>query len=216
MHVLLADDHDLVRDGIKFLLRKLADDVAVSEARTFHEALERASRAEDLSLIMLDLYMPGMNGFAGLSAMRRQLPDVPVVMLSSSVRKSDALNAIEQGASGYIPKTLGGSAMVSALHLVLAGETFLPSFILKDDEACEVGAYPVPTLPTDNPLRSLTKREREVLGLLAQCHSNKEIARQLDLQEITIKIHLKNVFRKLGALNRTQAVKIAMQLGMDA
>jgi two-component system, NarL family, nitrate/nitrite response regulator NarL len=224
MHILLADDHDLVRDGIKFLLSTLGEGVTFSEARSFPEAFEHASAIDGLGLIILDLYMPGMNGLAGLAAMRKRRPDVPIVILSASVRKADALSAIDQGAAGYIPKTLGGTAMVRALQLVLAGETFLPSFILRDDDGSSAGGGPLypdaggcqSPYPADNPLKTLTKREREVLALLVRAHSNKEIAKRLDLQEITVKVHLKNVFRKLGALNRTEAVRIAMQLGWDA
>lgn len=218
MQILLADDHRLVREGVTFFLERLESDVHVVEAETFDEALSQASEADDLQLIILDLAMPGMNGLTGLEVMRSRFPEVPVVILSGTYHRSEVMNALDRGAHGYIPKTLSGKAMINALKLVVSGEKYIPSIIFSDAQAGSADSRGLVggTFSGDSPLQRLTPRERDVLALLSKGHANKEIARQLGLKEVTVKVHLKGVFRKLGAANRTQAVKIAMQLGWDA
>ena len=218
MHVLLADDHELVRNGLKFYLERLASKVTVIEAATFDEALVNSSKAPQLDLIILDLKMPGMNGFAGLELMRERFPKVPAVILSGSVRRGDVLTALAAGAAGYIPKTLSGKAMFNALQLILSGETYVPSIVLpdRDSPAGQPDADKGAPATGDNALSKLTPRERDALALLTQGYSNKEIARRLEIEEITVKVHLSGVYRKLHATNRTQAVRIAMQLGWAA
>ena len=124
------------------------------------------------------------------------------------------LATIEAGAKGYIPKTLTAAAMVNALQLVLSGETYLPSvaFAGSDDQQKGRGGN---RFEGDNPLARLSKRETEILGFLIEGNTNKEIARELGLQEITIKIHLRNAYKKIGASNRADAVRIALQNGWD-
>jgi DNA-binding NarL/FixJ family response regulator len=131
---------------------------------------------------------------------------VPVVILSGHVERENVLAAVRAGVAGYIPKTISGAALINALRLVLEGETYLPSSILVDSAASDRKIPP-------SPLSTLSAREREILGYLIEGLTNKEIARLLDLQEITIKIHLRNVYRKIGAVNRAQAVRIAMTAG---
>jgi len=147
-----------------------------------------------------------MNGLQGVEVMRRLHPTVPVVILSGHVEREEVLAAVRAGAAGYIPKTISGSALTNALRLVLAGESYLPPSILLDSSAGD-------RKPPASPLSTLSVREREILGYLIEGQTNKEIARRLDLQEITIKIHLRNVYRKIGAVNRAQAVRIAMTSG---
>lgn len=217
MNILLADDHDLVRDGIVSFLKTAAPDITVSQAKDFAESLAIVDSDTNIDLTILDLNMPGMNGLSGLTVMRQKFPDVPVVILSGSVKRSDVLNALEHGASGYLPKTLSGKSLINALRLVLSGEKYIPSALLEDDGgSIRPGEIDLDGLAPDNPLRQLTNREREVLALLTKGLSNKEIAKQLSVREITVKVHLTGIFKKLGAANRTQAVKIAMQLGWEA
>ncbi len=217
MNILLADDQRLVRETLGMFLNKLGPEVSVIEAGTFDEALSRAAEADVLDLVILDLVMPGMNGLAGLDAMRARLPEVPVVILSGAYRRDDVLDALDRGAHGFIPKTLSAAAMLNVLRLVLSGERYLPSVIFSDAAPWrgEGGGNGAAAPAGDNPLRRLTRREHDVLAVLTKGWSNKEIARELDLQEVTVKVHLKGVFRKLGAANRTQAVKIALQLGWE-
>lgn len=206
MHILVADDHNLIRDGLKPFLYELDHDAIILDAANFDDAFAMANAAESLDLVLLDLKMPGMNGLQGVERMRRAHPSVPVVILSGHVERDEVLAAVKAGAAGYIPKTISGTALINALKLVLEGESYLPSSILLE-------ATPVERKSPASPLATLSVREHEILGYLIEGMTNKEIARRLDLQEITIKIHLRNVYRKIGAINRAQAVRIAMTSG---
>lgn len=206
MHILVADDHNLVRDGLKPFLYELDHDATILDAANFDDAYVLANAAETLDLVLLDLKMPGMNGWQGVDRMHRAHPSVPIVILSGHVEREEVLSVVRAGAKGYIPKTISGPALVNALKLVLDGEAYLPPSILLGGPAADVR-------PPASPLATLSTREREILGYLIEGQTNKEIARRLDLQEITIKIHLRNVYRKIGAINRAQAVRIAMTAG---
>ncbi len=206
MHILVADDHNLVRDGLKPFLFELDPEAIIIDAANFDEALAAAKGTSQLDLVLLDLKMPGMSGLAGVEQMRRVHPNVRVVILSGHVEREEVLAAVRAGAAGYIPKTISGSALINALRLVLAGESYLPPSILLESAPSE-------RKPSTSPLSTLSAREREILGYLIEGQTNKEIARRLDLQEITIKIHLRNVYRKIGAVNRAQAVRIALSSG---
>ncbi|MBR9818183.1 MAG: response regulator transcription factor [Rhodospirillales bacterium] len=217
MNILLADDHDLVRDGITSFLKTAAPEVEIAQAKDFAEALSIVDGDTPVELTILDLNMPGMNGLSGLTVMRQKHPEIPVVILSGSVKRSDVLNALEHGASGYLPKTLSGKSLINALRLIMSGEKYIPSALLEDDGSnTRPGEIDLDGLAPDNPLRQLTNREREVLALLTKGLPNNEIAKQLTVRAITVKVHLTGIFKKLGAANRTQAVKIAMQLGWEA
>lgn len=210
MRILLADDHTLVRQGLMPFFKTLDTEVEVIEAADFDEALEKAKVAGSLDIVLLDLKMPGMRGTRGIVTMIETMPSVPVVILSGSVESQDVMGCAEAGAAGYLPKTLNSTAMINALRLVLSGEKYFPSF-----------AFAAPRLPEaetpgygdDNPLASLEDRERTILGMVVEGRTNKEIARALDLQEVTIKVQTRNIYRKLGATNRSQAVRIAMENG---
>ncbi|MBY0430646.1 MAG: response regulator transcription factor [Rhodospirillales bacterium] len=221
MHILVADDHNLVRDGLKPFLCELDPDATIHDACCFQEALAIATATVEkgLGLVLLDLKMPGMNGLQGIETIRAALPKIPVVILSGHVNRDDVLAAVKAGASGYIPKTISGTSLINALRLVLSGETYLPSSIFSgkpEDEDASITVDVVPLKSGVTPLDGLTAREREILGYLIEGLTNKEIARHLDLQEITIKIHLRNVYRKIGAANRAQAVRISLSSGFKA
>jgi DNA-binding NarL/FixJ family response regulator len=207
MRIVLADDHELVRSGLRFYLERLAPEVAIVEASTLEEALT-AAKAASTDLIILDLAMPGMNGTAGLEQMRARHPNVPLVVLSGRTGREDIMGALNRGASGYLPKTLSGKAMLAALRLVLSGETFVPSILM--DERARQNGRSSDQLGAASGLDALTERERDVLDFLCQGKSNKEIARDLAIREVTVKVHVGNIMRKLGASNRTQAVRLAL------
>jgi len=211
MKILLADDHDLVRETLRFFLEKIDSEVSVTEARTFAEALEAAEHMAPLDLVILDLKMPGMNRFAGLKLMRQRFPNVPTVIISGFVGRDDVMEAIQNGAAGVIPKTLGSKAMLGALRLVLAGETYVPSMVAREtaDEDDEAPS----TASNEGLIQGLTEREREVLKLLVAGMTNKEIGKRLGIQEVTVKLHLRGIFRKFQVTNRTQALRIAIQSG---
>jgi two-component system, NarL family, nitrate/nitrite response regulator NarL len=214
MRILLADDHDLLRDTLEVFLQRLDPQVQVFHARSFPDALDQASRAASLDLILLDLRMPGMNGLAGLEVMRQRYPAVPVVVMSGEVSRDIVFSALGAGAAGFIPKVMGGKAMLNALQLILSGERYVPDLVLSsgqpwdDDGAGRSGS--------DNPLSKLSRRERDVMALLTKGHSNKEIAKALQIEAVTVALHLSSIYRKLAVANRTQAVKVAMQHGWEA
>jgi DNA-binding NarL/FixJ family response regulator len=209
MRILLADDHVLVRDALKSYIERLADDATVHAVSSFPEAYVVAQREAGLDLIILDLRMPGMNGLDGLTRMRALRPNTPVVIMSGLARPQDISEALDAGAAGFFPKTLNGAALVSAVRLVLAGERFVPA-------TEHAAAATAESLGESEPASNLTTREREVLDLLTKGLSNKEIARQLELQEVTIKLHVRGICRKLGAKNRTQAALRAVAIGAGA
>lgn len=214
MQILVADDHNLVREGLRPFLSELGTNVEVLDAASLDEAVAQAEKAATLALVLLDLRMPGMDGLRGVETFHGRFPDVPVVILTGHINRDDVMTAVKAGASGYIPKTISGTALINALRLVLSGEKYLPAFMLSEAQEEPAmagggrGGFGKPT-----PLDTLSPREREILGLLIEGRTNKDIARKLELQEITIKIHLRNVYRKIGAVNRAQAVRIAMTAG---
>lgn len=214
MRILLADDHAMVRDGLLPFLQRLQSDTTVIEAATFGEAAEAARRHTDLSMAVLDLYMPGMDGLAGLVALRAEHPNLPIVILSGSTNPEDAFRAIELGANGFIPKTMRGETILGVLRLVLSGEKYIPPFLFEYRERVPATAQST-ALVAGSPLATLTPREIDILDMVVDGAPNKVIARALNLQEVTVKAHLRNMFRKLGVANRTEAAKVALVSGMN-
>lgn len=219
MDILLADDHALVRDGLRPFVEELGEgDVRIHEAENFERAFKAAQTAQDLKLIILDLGMPGMNGLAGVRQMMEAFPFAPLVILSGTHDQGLILKAFNLGIAGFIPKTVGSQVMMSALQLVMAGERYIPSQILIEAETATVPAPAedsftdeAPQLAQSDAIKNLSKREHKVLELLVGGMTNKEIARTIELQEATIKIHVKNIYRKMGVANRAQAVRTAIQ-----
>ena len=213
MQILVADDHKLVRDGLKPFLDQLEPGAEILDAATLGEAMAAAEKASSLGLVLLDLMMPGMDGLKGLEQLKARCPGVPVVIVSGYSTRDHVMAAVQSGAAGFIPKTIAGSAMVNALRLVLSGETYLPSSSFFEEASGLAPMPPTMRSGTPPPFDKLSRREAEILALLVEGRTNKEIAIVLSLQEITIKVHLRNVYRKIGAANRAQAVRIALQSG---
>jgi two-component system nitrate/nitrite response regulator NarL len=196
MRILLADDHDLVREAIAQFLRHEGFEEVVC-VPSLQAGLDAVRQGGSFDLVLLDYDMPGMNGLEGLARMRNAVEGRPVALLTGTTSAALAGDAIAAGASGYVPKTLGAKSMVSAVRFMAAGETFVPFEFMRQTATPTVG--------------NLTERETQVLHGLCAGKSNKEIARDLDLQEVTIKLHVKTLCRKLEAKNRTQAAMIAKE-----
>jgi len=208
MKALIADDHNLIREGIKLILNRLMDSVDILEADNFDDAHRIVVANTDLDLIVMDLFMPGMTGPQGVSIVRNSAPVVPVIVLSMSENPEHMRDALKFGANGYIPKTSKNSILTNAINLVLEGGIYIPPEMLgviTNRDNCDTAA--------DNNSRKpvLTGRQMEVLNLIAKGKTNKDIARLLDISDTTVKSHTTTIFRQLGADNRTQAVHYALQ-----
>lgn len=213
MKILIADDHELFRDGLRLVLSDLGPDLTVIEASSYDQTLEITNQEEDLDLVLLDLVMPGMPWSEGLGAVKRRLPKVPVVILSASEDRRLVLEAVRLGAAGFIPKTSSSKVMLSALRLVMSGGVYLPPALI-DETAVSSRDMSGPDLSLD--ATPLTPRQREVLALLGQGKSNKEIARILNLSEGTVKLHVTAILKALNVSNRTGAVVAASRLGLTS
>lgn len=212
--VVLADDHRMVREALVPFVRRIGDKVAVLEAGSLDEVVEHAERTENINLFIVDLYMPGMNGPGGLRRLRELRPATPVAVLSGSVSAQDIEGALDAGAAGYMPKTMIGAAFVNALSLVLNGERFVPSeFYLGLRDRGPNMMAPDEFGGGERAPVGLTSRQWAVLRELVAGRSNKEIAKILGIEEITVKVHLQAVFKRLQVSNRTQAATYAMQKG---
>lgn len=217
MKILLADDHVLFREGLKLILRKFDRDIDLIEADSYEEAANVAESSAFLDLVLLDLKMPGVNGMDGLVDMRKRAGDTPVVIISGAYSQPDIARAFECGAAGFIPKTLGSRAMFSAINLVLSGERYVPSLaFIKDEATTQPVAIGSEESATESPFDRLTPRERDVLELLVQGMSNRQIADRLQLQEVSVRARLTGIFKKLGVKSRTQAVGLAIRTGFPS
>lgn len=203
MRIILADDHVMIREGLRPFVERIAAGTEVLEAGNFPEVVELL-KGQPVDLVILDLKMPGMNGYQGLVTLRRDYPATRCVMLSAMADREHVLEAIRLGADGFIPKHLSGAAMVSALQLVLSGERFIPAMLVDGSNGGNHGN----DHNAGELIGRLTPRERDILRLLREGHPNKVIANRLDVSEVTVKSHLGNVFRKLGVQNRLQAMKL--------
>lgn len=201
MRILIADDHEMVRDTLTVFLQAEGR-IQVFAAATLDEALQVVTAKGPFDLVMLDYKMPGMNGLQGLKQAIDAHPDQPFAILSGTAPNSIAQEAVDAGALGYLPKTMGAKSMVNAIRFMALGETFIPASVMQAENDAED--------PFDN---QLSQRETEVLGGLCAGQSNKEIARDLGLQEVTIKLHVRTLCKKLDARNRTHAAVIAKEAG---
>ena len=197
--LLLADDHELVRETIADFLRLQGGFIVVS-ADSLDTALGTLDLEAPLDLVMLDYSMPGMDALSGLATMKARA-GCPVAILSGTAPPDVARRALRAGAAGFLPKTLAPQSLVAAVRHMLAGEIYMPMDFLTETEP-------------DKGRVNLTPREKDVLLGITEGKSNKEIARDLGIQEVTVKLHLKTLSRKLGARNRTHAAMLARDMGL--
>lgn len=238
MKILIADDHAVVRAGLISVLGALCQlSIECIEAEDADQVLGVLESGLHLDLVILDLFMPGANGFELLSELCVRLDGSPVVVFTASEDLADARKAMDCGASGYIPKSTDPALMLQAIRLVLEGGVYcpaelfqaiparntrpLPPPIERSEAPSEVGCadqLPGQLPPQDPPSAfdlALTSRQLQVLALIAKGRSNKMIARELELSENTVKSHVVAILRALGAANRIEAAMLARELGFD-
>lgn len=211
MKILLADDHVLFREGVSYVLGGLGlSGLTVIEVGNFAQVEQSLRKNPDVGLVLLDLSMPGMDGLAGLHLLRRLAPDVPVIVLTASEDPRHVRRAMESGARGYITKSSSSESMLDGIRSVLGGGIHVSAQLTM--------AMPEPEKQSTGQaaalLGQLTPRQVDVLAMLRKGKSNKEIGRELNLAEITVKMHVTAILRVLGVQNRTQAAIVAEQIGL--
>ncbi len=204
MKVLIADDHDLVRDTLAaYLMREPG--IEVSTAADFPAAAKHIKWDGQFDLVLLDYNMPGMNGLYGLTKALELTGGRPVAIMSGTATRKVAEDVLNAGAMGFLPKSMAARSVIHAIRFMAAGEKYAPLDFMA-----------VSSSESENSLEArLTKREVEVLRGLMQGKSNKEIGRDIDVQEVTVKLHVKTLCRKISARNRTHAAMIAKDGGLD-
>jgi DNA-binding NarL/FixJ family response regulator len=220
MKILVVDDHVLIREALRGVLKELKQDAIVLEAADCRETMQSVETQTDLGLILLDLNLPDRDGFSVLRELRERYPAISVVVLSAQHDRASVIKALELGALGFIPKSGQREVMLSALQLVFAGGIYIPPEILMRDEPPlprppklpGVAAHVAPVTPAD---LGLTGRQLDVLALMMQGKPNKAICRVLDLAEPTVKNHVTAILKALNVTNRTEAVLEVGELGWD-
>jgi DNA-binding NarL/FixJ family response regulator len=196
MKIMVVDDHILFRDGLKYVLDALGDDISILEAGSSDASIPLLKANPDIDLLLVDLNMPGKGGLAVLKECRTKYSMIPVVIVSASKRKQDIQQAMNMGAMGYISKDINSRLMINILQLVLSGGLYFPQIVSSDDKAL------------------FTPRQRDVLELIVEGCSNKVIAAKMSISEATIKMHVTAIFKILEVTNRTQAAMTTKENGL--
>ena len=209
MNILIADDHELFADLVKTVIETQGLAAAVRTFKNFDSAYaavgtRKSGSARNFDLILLDMRMPGMNGLSGLRRMIDIADGAPVAIISGTLTPAEAREVMRDGAAGFLPKTMPLTELADAIKTIAAGERYLPKFLMASAETV------APRKEAN--LGDLTDREQQVLDELMQGWSNKQIGDNLGISEITVKSHLMHLFRKIGARNRTDAMRIGLQL----
>jgi DNA-binding NarL/FixJ family response regulator len=210
MKILVVDDHDLIREALRGVLKELRPDALVLEASSGANAMGLVLEHADLGLILLDLSLPDRDGFSILAELREHYPAISIVVLSATQDRGTIVNALDLGAAGFIPKSGQREVMLSALHLVFAGGRYIPPEFLAHEEPLHSRSAlkrPITDLPRVAPLDAgMTERQLDVLAHMMQGKSNKEICRTLNLALPTVKNHVTAILMALKVTNRTEAV----------
>ena len=202
MRILIADDHDLLRDTLVAFL-ETAEGFETETAADFPGAMKAMDESAPFDLVLLDLNMPGMNNLEGLETALAREGEQKIALITGNASRDVAKQALALGAAGFLPKTLSAKSLINAVRFMEMGEQYVPiNFMQANEEA-------------KHPLaEKLVEREMQVLKGLTEGKSNKEIARDLDLTEPTIKLYLKTLYRKIDVNNRTQAALVAREAGL--
>jgi DNA-binding NarL/FixJ family response regulator len=216
MRVLIADDHGLMRELLSLQLRSMSLDgpLEIVEAANYQEVLAFAKSEVKIDLVLMDYEMPGRSGIATVKAVTSVFAGTPVVIVSGSVDGHIARECLALGAAGFVSKAVSAKSFKNAIRVVLDGEIYVPEF----------AALASPQRPKETAAQSSTggrrechwtERERQVISLLIKGTTNKDIARKIDIGEMTAKTHVRNIYRKLGAQNRADAVRRVLEFQSD-
>ena len=210
--ILIADDHPLFRAALRQAVSAAFPDTPIEEADSLSTLQALVEQQRAFSLLLLDLHMPGTHGFSAVIYLREQYQKTPLVVISASDEPDVMQRAVSFGANGFIPKSADLDTMVTAMHQVLTGETWLPP------AARTSSATPASASEQELARRisSLTPQQFRVLGMLLEGMANKVIAIELSVSEATIKAHMTAILRKLGVRNRTQAVLMLRDIAIEA
>ncbi len=224
MKFLIADDHHLIREGLKNTLESVYNDLQVIEAKDGEQVLELVDNNPDLDLILLDYYMPGTDGFSLVTTLCDRFSSIPVIVISASDDPALMHKVLDRGVAGFIPKATSQELIVRAIQLVLSGGTYLPPEMMEPINIGDHDAYVVGAVPANGSIAlaesvqmfsRLTQRQQEVLRLLAKGETNKDISRHLNVSENTVKVHVTAILKALGVSNRTQAVIVSQKMGLS-
>jgi DNA-binding NarL/FixJ family response regulator len=214
MKILVIDDHALIREALRGVIKELKDEATVVEAADWRQAIPQIEHGSEPDLILLDLQLPERDGLEILAELRESHPAISVVVLSARQDRESVVKALDFGALGFIPKSAPREVMLSALNLIFSGGMYIPPEILGHQE-------PTPPQPPPATQRisgadlGLTERQMDVLALMMKGRSNKLICRALGLAEPTVKNHVTAILKALKASNRTEAVINAAARGVD-
>ena len=208
--VIVADDHPLFRTAIKEALEAEQGDTTFLEANSFESLQDLVDEQQEVDLVLLDLHMPGVSGFAGLVYLCKRYPSVPVVIISANEDPVVIRRALEHGAAGFIPKSSSIDTITQAISAILMGEIWAPA--AQEDSGAARSAS---ELELAERMAQLTPQQFKVLMMMSQGLLNKQIAYDLEVSEATVKAHVTAIMNKLGVTNRTQAVLAANQLAVN-
>jgi len=214
IRILLGENQTLIRDALRPAMLGLAENVSLVECVSLDETVRAADDGSRFALAILALRMPGMNGLDGIRTFHGRFPDIPLAALSGCHDVGDIVRAFDLGAIGFLSKSTNVDSITRAVGLMLAGQRYIPGEVMDAMQrnptriAAAADGYDAPY-----PLQRLTERERQVLALLIEGKTNKAIAIAIGIQEVTVKLHIRKLLRKLKVSNRTQAVTFALQSG---
>lgn len=207
LRILIADDHPLYRDALELVVNEVYPAAVIISCASQAEVLDVVQSDDSFDLILLDLKLPGATGFTCLKLIRKQTAVTPIVIVSAVEDPNTMREAIEYGATGYLPKSSSRTTMRNALQLVMSGGVFMPASAISSSWMRR--SVPQQAKNSDTEHSSLTERQQTVLEHMAEGKSNKAIANELSITEITVKAHVSAILRKLGVSNRVQAAMLA-------
>ena len=215
MHILIVDDHAFVCAGLKATLLDTLDDIQVTTTERGEEVLSILGR-EEIDIIILDLFMPGgYGGFGLIGLLHERYPCLPIIVLSASENSTHIRKCFELGVTGFVTKSAPKEALIDAIAKALEGERYVPKYLIESvAEVARVFDEVDSGVNVEIIAELITERQFDILSCISRGHSNKQIARELELSENTVKVHVSAMLKSLGLSNRTQAGILGQKLGL--